>query len=1300
MTLLIKSISKTLLSMKNLKYILPIFILCALGNSGLQAQTPNLTDFVTTWKVEAGDLDITIPIFGSGYNYTVDWGDATPDTNETGNATHTYTSAGEYVVRISGTFPRIYINNQASIRDKIIAINQWGNQVWTSMDRAFFGASNMVGMATDVPDLSNVTDMIAMFNDADAFNQDIGTWDVGNVTTMDFMFSNNTTFNQDIGTWNVSSVTTMMQMFFGATAFNGDIGTWNVSRVTNMSNMFSNADGFNQDIGSWDVSSVTTMRQMFSNNFTFNRDIGDWNVSNVTDMTDMFRGAIAFNQDLGDWDVSSVTTMSNMLFRVTLSTNNYDALLRGWSTIDDDETALQTGIVLHTGNSTFCDAGAKGILTADPGNNWTITDGGQAGGCSADASLSGLTLSTGALNETFVAATLAYTTSVGTNVTGITITAPTTNTAAIIAIAGTDSDGTALTVAERVVSGLTAGANTITITVTAQTGVTREYTITVTRVVIPDDFFVTTWRTSGDDEAITIPTFAGITYNYTVDWDDATPDTNETGDATHIYTSAGEYVVRISGTFPRIYFNDAGDKDKIIAINQWGNQVWTSMGRAFTGAANLVGMATDVPDLSNVTDMSLMFYNADAFNQDIGTWDVGNVTTMNNMFAFNRTFNQNIGTWNVSSVTDMTNMFNDAAAFDQAIGMWNVSSVTDMNNMFYNADAFNQAIDTWNVSSVTDMTNMFNGAAAFDQAIGTWNVSSVTDMTNMFNGAAAFDQAIGTWNVSNVTDMTGMLGGINVFNQDIGSWDVGNVTDMSGMFNNAAAFNQDIGAWNVSSVTDMSSMFNGAVTFNQAIDTWDVSNVTTMFGMFTGATRFNGDISSWNVSNVTTMWNMFRFASSFNQDINSWNVSNVTDMDSMFEEASSFNQDIDEWDVSSVTDMRNIFYDATAFDQDISSWNVSNVTYMQEMFRSASSFDQDLSTWNVGSVTTMANMLDNSGLSSTNYDNLLTGWAALTLQSNVTLDAAGINYCTGTTGRDILVNTHGWNITDAGLFCSVGTDITAFSFTEQTGAAVIDRVAHTVVVQISPGTTLNGLVPTIAVSPEATFAPASGAAQDFRTNVVYTVTAQDAGGTPQQWAVTANLPPADIALASSTIDENNAMDAVIGGLSATDGNTSDTHTYSLAAGTGDTDNASFSISGSDLVAAVVFDYEAKSAYSVRIAADDSNGGTFQKEFALTVNDVTNASQTITFGALSARTFRDAPFDLAATASSGLPVSYSSSDASVASVAGNMVTIVGAGTATITASQAGDMVIMLAAPDVMQNLVVNQANQTIDVNTCC
>jgi uncharacterized protein (TIGR02145 family) len=80
------------------------------------------------------------------------------------------------------------------------------------------------------------------------------------------------------------------------------------------------------------------------------------------------------------------------------------------------------------------------------------------------------------------------------------------------------------------------------------------------------------------------------------------------------------------------------------------------------------------------------------------------------------------------------------------------------------------------------------------------------------------------------------------------------------------------------------------------------------------------------------------------------------------------------------------------------------------------------------------------------------------------------------------------------------------------------------------------------------------------------------------------------------------------------------------------------------------------------------------------------SQTITFNALSPETICSTPFSLSATASSSLPVSYSSSNEGVAAISGNLVTITGEGSAIITASQAGDDNYN-AAPDVQQNLTI-------------
>ncbi len=91
--------------------------------------------------------------------------------------------------------------------------------------------------------------------------------------------------------------------------------------------------------------------------------------------------------------------------------------------------------------------------------------------------------------------------------------------------------------------------------------------------------------------------------------------------------------------------------------------------------------------------------------------------------------------------------------------------------------------------------------------------------------------------------------------------------------------------------------------------------------------------------------------------------------------------------------------------------------------------------------------------------------------------------------------------------------------------------------------------------------------------------------------------------------------------------------------------------------------------------------------------VTRSSQTITFPAPDPVTYGDADFNAGASASSGLTVTYTSGNPDVATVVGGLIRITGAGTAVITASQAGDSNYDAAA-DVQRTLTVNKAPQAI------
>jgi hypothetical protein len=115
------------------------------------------------------------------------------------------------------------------------------------------------------------------------------------------------------------------------------------------------------------------------------------------------------------------------------------------------------------------------------------------------------------------------------------------------------------------------------------------------------------------------------------------------------------------------------------------------------------------------------------------------------------------------------------------------------------------------------------------------------------------------------------------------------------------------------------------------------------------------------------------------------------------------------------------------------------------------------------------------------------------------------------------------------------------------------------------------------------------------------------------------------------------------------------------------------------------------------ASQSGNGNYFPAADVNQILSVAKADQSITFNNLPAKVFTDAPFDLQATSSSGLPISYSSSDPAVASVSGNTVTLVGAGTANITASQSGNTNYNAATP-VTNTLLVSKADQVITFNS--
>jgi endonuclease I len=93
---------------------------------------------------------------------------------------------------------------------------------------------------------------------------------------------------------------------------------------------------------------------------------------------------------------------------------------------------------------------------------------------------------------------------------------------------------------------------------------------------------------------------------------------------------------------------------------------------------------------------------------------------------------------------------------------------------------------------------------------------------------------------------------------------------------------------------------------------------------------------------------------------------------------------------------------------------------------------------------------------------------------------------------------------------------------------------------------------------------------------------------------------------------------------------------------------------------------------------------------------TNLAQTITFSPLTNSIYGNSNFNLSAFASSGLPVSYTSTNTNVATISGNTVTIIGVGNTSIVASQVGNST-YAPASSVSQMLTVLPKVLTVNVN---
>jgi surface protein len=997
-------------------------------------QTPVIINpFISKWVTIDDNQSITLPMYETGnYWLSIDWGDGNYVEMlgyDSELRTHTYETAGEYIVTIKGLIEGFNFNLVPSSSQNITEITKWGSLNLGNESSYFFNCTNLIlSNVEDFLDLTGTYDLSNMFNSCSSLTTIpyINTWDVSSVTNMSFMFAN-TNFNDNINGWTVSNVTNMEYMFIGNNSFDQPLSNWNISSVISFSGFMGSKNSFTFSpenltsiYSNWPFNGIPqsnidisfgsalytplgqTGRDLLTNVFNWNITDGGGTVTGLRLTFDSISNVpVGDAYSVSDWNTFfDLPSYGGEFTSVNVSGNN--VILVGGSNITIKNQLFYGNInlieIVDTSNSVVafeieqCFSACGNLTTVDlpalvnGGNeNFTncfslinvnipsITSTGDYmfGGCSALQSISLPLMSSvglGVFNgcSSLQSINIPLATYIGEDAFS-----------GCISLTSFSSD----TVTSIGYSSFQFCTGLTEVTLQNVTTISSNAfmdCISLTNLTIPS--CTSLGDTTGDDMV-----FSGITGN-TIDL---------TISSSLLYCDLGE-------PDGDILYLTGNNEVNLTLIDDSFVSVWTTTGSSESITLPLESGGTYSFNVNWGDGSTEIITTNSAYHtyDNAGTYTV---TITGQIEGFNFQLGDGTSVLNITEILQWGSLKlgNNGYYFKGATNLTltgvtdilDLSTTTNLYETFFicsNLTTINR-INEWDVSNVTDLSAMV-GLTNFDQDISSWDVSQVQSIERLFYGTP-FNHPLSSWTVSAVTTMRSAFLQNLQFNQDISSWDVSNVQNMEQMFYNATSFNQDIGNWNVSGVTDMSYMFNSATAFTQDIGGWNVSNVIDMDFMFFGATSFNQDIGNWNVTNVNNMTAMFANASSFNQDLSHWCVTNIPSEPTDFAAGASSwvlpkpiwgncNEFISIWQTTSPSESITLpLYNGGNYNFDvnwgdgsndtITAWNQSGVTHI---YTSAN-------TYTVTIIGTIEGFRFNNGGSKTKFTEVLQ-WGNLKLGDN------------------------------------------------------------------------------------------------------------------------------------------------------------------------------------------------------------------------------------------------------------------------------------------------------------------------------
>lgn len=282
------------------------------------------------------------------------------------------------------------------------------------------------------------------------------------------------------------------------------------------------------------------------------------------------------------------------------------------------------------------------------------------------------------------------------------------------------------------------------------------------------------------------------------------------------------------------------------------------MNSMFTGCSKLTSIDFTGVNTSNVTDMTQMFEGCQMLQSinGLSSFDTGKVISMKRMF-YNCKILQSLdlSSFNTGNVVSegMKEMFYGCEKLQtlELSSNFTTSKVTTMEKMFCNCQVL-QSLDlsSFTTATVTSMKSMFQYCKALVSLdLSSFDTGEVKDygMQEMFSSCLALQSLnLGShFNTSKVTTMKSMFSSCNsLASLDVSSFNTSLVTDMSYMFDHCYLLpSLDLRNFDVSKVTNMSYMFRsntGLVRIYSNTD-WN-QNTPTSTDMFVSCNNLEGAI--------------------------------------------------------------------------------------------------------------------------------------------------------------------------------------------------------------------------------------------------------------------------------------------------------------------------------------------------------------------------------------------------------------------------------------------------------------------------